>query len=202
MTVIAAIKENGKVYMGCDSIFMDLESYQTIKRTDSKLIQLDEIIIGITATNGCRVFQIMKYLLKLPPTRKIKNDDLITYMTTTFRARVKKLLIAEDILLVDEDRKSNEPCIMPSEFLVAIRDRIFQVGQDFDIAEIDMPFSTIGSGGEYALGALETMSQFTTLPAEDKLLFAMKTSEKFTASVKGPFHLLNTGEGSCLLECF
>ena len=200
MTVIAAIKANGNVYMGCDSIFMDTQSYQTVKRTQSKLIIKDEIILGLTSGNGCRIFQLLKYKLKLPSTRKLKNDDLLEYLVVHFCSRLYKLLHAENLLQEDDSRKNSEPSMSPIELIVGIRDRMYQIGEDFDVAELDMSFYAIGTGGEYALGSLDaTTNLCSSLTPEEHLIQAMKASEKFTASVKGPYQLCNTGD-LCLSE--
>ena len=200
MTVIAAMKANGKVYMGCDSSFLYTETMQVTKRTQSKLIVKDEMVIGLT-TVGCRIFQIIKYKLKLPTTRKLKDEDLLEYMVIQFCGKLQKVLHSESLLVEDTDRKNAEPSISPAAFLIGIRDRIFQIGEDFDVAEINMPFLAIGGGGEYAIGSLEaTISLVMQLDPEHHLIYALKTAEKFNAGVRGPFQLINTGE-LCPLEC-
>lgn len=200
MTVIAAIKSKGKVYMGCDSIFLDTGSMQTVKRTQSKLIVKDEMVIGLT-TVGCRIFQIIKYKLKLPTTRKLKNEDLLEYMVIQFCGKLQRVLHTESMLVEDNDRKNAEPSISPAAFLIGIRDRIFQIGEDFDVAEVDMSFLAVGAGGEYAIGSLEaTTGLVTQLEPEHHLLYALKTAEKYTAGVRGPFQIINTGD-LCLLQC-
>lgn len=199
MTVIAAIKVDDKVYLGCDSLFMDASSFQKVKRTQSKLIVKDEMVIGLT-TNGCRIFQTIQYKLKLPSTRKIKDDNLLEYFITQFCSRLYKILHTENMLLDDSEAKSGEPSISPASCLIGIRGRLFQVGEDFDVAEINMPFFAIGSGGEYVMGSLEATTNLTPqLDPESHLLCGMKAAEKFTASVKGPFQIVNTGD-LCHLE--
>lgn len=204
MTVIVAMKAKGSVYMGCDSMFLNLETYQNLKRSQSKLMVKDEFIIGLTTANGCRVFQTLKFKLKLPTTKKVKTEDLLEYMTVTFCRSLHKLLHAENMLVEDPDKKNTEaePCLSPAVLLVGIRDKIFQVGEDFDVAEIDMPFSCIGSGADYSLGSLEATTQLVPkqMDPEHHILYALKTAEKYTAGVKGPFQLVNTGD-LCLLEC-
>jgi ATP-dependent protease HslVU (ClpYQ) peptidase subunit len=200
MTVIAAVKANDRVYMGCDSMFLDTGSLQATKRTQSKLIIKDEMVIGLT-TNGCRIFQTIQYKLKLPSTKKVKTEDLLEYFITHFCSKLYKLLHAENMLLEDPDAKTGEPSISPASCLIGIRGKLFQVGEDFDVAELDMPFFAIGSGGEYAIGALEATINLTTgFKPDDHILHSLKTAEKYTAGVKGPFQLVNTGD-LCLLEC-
>ncbi len=193
MTVIAALKADSKIYMGCDSIFLGLGSLDVTKRTQSKLIIKDEMIIGLTTT-GCRVFQVLQYKLKLPSTRKIKTEDLTEYMVVHFCAKVKSLLQKEDMLTEDTDRKNSDPSLSPAAFLVAIRNKLYEITEDFDVAEVDMPFMAIGGASDYAMGSLEaTTNLITQLEPEHHLIYALKTAEKYNAGVSGPFQLVNTG---------
>jgi ATP-dependent protease HslVU (ClpYQ) peptidase subunit len=200
MTVIAALKADGKIYMGCDSIFMDTGSYQVVKRTSSKLVIKEEMVIGLT-TVGCRIFQTLQFKLKLPSTKKLRNDQLLEYISTVFCGKLYKVLHTEGMLVEDTDSKTpSEPSLSPAQFLIGVRDRLFQVGEDFDVAEIDMPFLAIGGGGEYALGSLEATTNLNeTLPPDQHLLIALRAAAKYTAGVRGPFQITNT-ESLCLLE--
>lgn len=194
MTAIVALKANGIVYMGCDSIFMDTDTYQVAKRTQSKLIVKDEMIIGITSGNGCKIFQTIQFKLKLTTTKKIPTEDLLEYMVNNFCGKLYKLLRIENLLVEDDDRKGSDPSLSPADLLIGIRGKIFQIGQDFDVAELDMPFFAIGSGGDYALGSLEATNNLLSMDPEHQVLFALKTAAKFTAGVREPFNLKNTGE--------
>ena len=201
MTVIAALKADGKIYMGCDSIFMDTGSYQVVKRASSKLIVKEEMIIGLT-TVGCRIFQTLLFKLKLPTTKKLRNDQLLEYVSTVFCGKLFKVLHTEGMLVEDSDRKNTEaePSLSPASFLISIRDRMFAVGEDFDVAEIDMPFLAIGGGGEYAIGSLEATTNLNeTMLPEQHLITALRTAAKHNAGIRGPFQIINT-EDLCLLE--
>ena len=201
MTVIAAMKHNNCIYMGCDSLFMSSEDYKPVKRVQSKITIKGELVIGITTSHSCRVFQEIKYKLKLPPTKGIESNDLLEYLVSHFCPKVFKLLTSLRMLEDDPDRKTSEPSLSPATFLIAIRDRLFEISEDFDVSEINAPFYAIGSGGDYTTGSLEATIEFIPkqIDPEHHLLFAMKTAEKFTQAVKGPFQIINTGD-LCLLE--
>jgi len=194
MTVIAALKANDKIYMGCDSAFLELNSLDRTKRAQSKILVKDEMIIGLT-TNGCRIFQILQYKLKLPSTRKVKTEDLTEYMVVHFCPKLKSILHKEDMLQEDTDRKNSDPSISPAGFLIGIRNKLYEITEDFDVAEVDMPFMAIGGAGDYTMGSLEATTGLTTqLDPEHHLIYALKTAEKYNAGVNGPFQLINTGD--------
>jgi len=194
VTVIVALKANDKIYMGCDSSFLDLNSLNITKRVQSKLIIKDEMVVGIT-TNGCRIFQIIQFKLKLPSTRKIKTEDLTEYMVVHFCAKLKSILHKEDILQEDTDRKNSDPSISPAGFLIGIRNKLYEITEDFDVAEISMPFMSIGGAGNFTIGSLEaTTGLLTQLSPEDHLIYALKVADKYNAGVCSPFQLVNTGD--------
>ena len=201
MTTIIAVKSENRVYMGCDSLFMDMGSFEPVKRTQSKLIIKDELIIGMAGSSGCKMFQVIKSKLHLSTTKKIKSEDLLDYMVNEFCDKYYEVMKAERLLVLDEDTKELDAS--PAIMLIGIRDRIFHVGEDFDVSEIDMPFYSIGSGSSYALGSLNATLSLCQkeLSVEDSVLFALKASEKFVQSVKGPFQLVNTGGDLYLLTC-
>ena len=202
MTVIAALKQNNIVYMGCDSVFMDLESLQPVRRKQSKLIIKDEMIIGFTAGNGCKILQVLKHKFNVPSTRKVATEDLEDYMATKFCSKLFNLLQSEDMLEDDTDKKNSPPCLSPATLLIGIRDKIFHVGEDFDTYEIESNFFAIGSGAPFTLGALHStlgLINPTQMDPEHHLLHALKTAEHFTQGVKGPFQICDT-EKKCLLD--
>lgn len=192
MTVIVAMKANNKIYMGCDSSFVS--SGQITRRTQSKLVIKDELIIGLTS-NGCKIIQILKHKLKLASTKKLKSEELECYLSTIFCNKLFKALSAENILEDDNDRKTSEPSMSPARLLIGIRDRLFEIGEDFDVSEVDTDYHAIGGGDKYALGSLEaTINLLPQLGPEDHLIFALKTTTKHMPIIGSPYHLINTGD--------
>jgi len=192
MTVIIGMKANNKVYMGCDSVF--LCGQQITRRSQSKLLIKDELLIGFT-TSGSRILQVVNHKLKLPSTRKLKTEELEGYLATIFCSKLYKLLDMERLLVNDSDRKDSEPCMSPARLLIGIRDRLFEVGEDFDVSEIPTDYYAVGSGEPISLGCLEaTTSLLPQFGPEDHLIFALKTVTKHIAAIQGPYQLANTGD--------
>ncbi len=184
MTVIAAIKQNDIVYLGCDSLFMD--SYKITTRVGKKIIVKGELIFGITTTHT-RIYQLLEHSLKLASTKNVKTDDLHGYLVTSFLPKFRKILDVQDLLQDDKEAPS------PSPMLIGVRNKLFELDVDFDISEIDTSYKAIGMGGDYASGSLITSEILQpTLPAEQRLLLALQTSGEFSCGVKGPFYIINT----------
>jgi ATP-dependent protease HslVU (ClpYQ) peptidase subunit len=98
------------------------------------------------------------------------------------------------------ERKNSDPSLSPAQFLIGIRNKIYEITEDFDVAEVNMPFMAIGGASDYSMGSLEATTNLNTqLDPEHHLIYALKTAAKYNAGVKGPFQLVNTGD-LCLLE--
>ena len=76
-------------------------------------------------------------------------------------------------------------------FLVGYKDRLFRIDCDFQIAENMIGMDAVGSGGDFALGALFVMSEHD-IPAQDKILMSLQASEFLSIGVSAPFVILNT----------
>lgn len=185
MTVIVGLKTQDKVYLGCDSLFSIEDKISS--RNATKIIIKSGLVIGMSTTN-CRIFQVLEYKLKLP---RITND-VTKYMATIFIPKLRRLLQSEGLLLFDEDTK--ETTLSPAAFLVGVQNKLFDIGEDFDLAEVSTPFESVGISN-YALGSLHTtevLSSVTNLSPEDRLLTALKISEQCSTKVKNPFYIVNT----------
>jgi hypothetical protein len=84
----------------------------------------------------------------------------------------------------------------PAQFLVGLRGHLFSIGTEFSAAELEEPWTAIGSGRFAAYGALYAL-EHVALPAEPKVRLALEASERYTNNVRKPFVLLgNSSRGS------
>lgn len=68
--------------------------------------------------------------------------------------------------------------------------RIFALSQCGDVEECESLFAAIGSGKTAALGCLEALKrEESALVSWERVDLALRVSETFTSSVRGPFHL-------------
>jgi 20S proteasome alpha/beta subunit len=88
----------------------------------------------------------------------------------------------------------------PSAFLLAARDRLFSIENDFSVNENIRPFEALGSGGETAMGALTAEADKTDIgdePIADSKLEAMArraitAAARTTNYVGGPIRFEKT----------
>lgn len=75
-------------------------------------------------------------------------------------------------------------------FLLAVRDRLFAVHDDFQVAETDWDFDACGCGWAYALGALHVLGKAGT--PRSRVTKALQAAARFSNGVGGTFSYVET----------
>ena len=181
MTCIVAIKDKktGKVHMGADSAASTDD--QVIECSDSKIVKKKGILIGIAgyAIN----INVIKFIFEVP-----KHEDKVSdfsYIMKIFLPAFRKCL--EDNNCTE---KENGQLSSWSNFLLAYKGSIYTMGSDFCVIQYALPYSVIGSGGDYALGSLYT-TENQNLTVKNRCKKALESAAKFSSSVSGPFNYLS-----------
>lgn len=175
MTCIVGLVENGEVWISGDSLVSS--GGRTDVRNDEKVFIKDDMAFGVTGS--IRISQIIRYQLSIP--RYHEGDDLMAYMVNDFAEAVRSCLkhYGAAQIVNNED--------MGGAFMVGFRGRLFVVYSDFQVAEFRERFTAIGSGEEYALGALYALdSSRSELSPEARLQLAISAAIKFNAYVGPP----------------
>lgn len=136
MSCIAAISEYGKIYMGSDKLSFD-ESYQIRNRKDPKIFQNGPYLIGYSGE--VRPGQTLRPEFWVPP------EDLFLVPDA----------IREQLAEKGSCQKTSEGSDQtPTIFLIGYKDKVIQIGHDFQIQEYMENFAAIGAGEQYALAVL------------------------------------------------
>jgi hypothetical protein len=175
MTVIAAVVDQGRVYMGADSAALDAYNCITIRK-DPKVFVNGGFLIGFTSS--FRMGQLLMDAMFADP----GNMDLFHYMRTQFVPVVRACLKDGGYTKVDNNRENG------GEFLVGIRGRLFMVDSDFQVGEREDGFDSVGQGSQEALGVLYATRG---MEPDARLRLAMKASERYRPGVRGPFLVLH-----------
>lgn len=187
MTAIAGLIDNGKVWMGADSAAICGDQIQTIK--ESKIIKVNnQMLIGYSGSIRCG--QLLRHKEWLPV--YCEDEDLMKYMCTVFVDHYIQLL-RENHYFENKQEDDYGDCL-----LCGISGRLFQVDCEFQVVEFDKEYAAIGSGAEYALGSLCSMTGHnSTVSTEYKydpgyiVEEALKVSAEFAAGVQEPFNIEN-----------
>src|SRR5659263_255408 len=150
-------------------------------RKDSKVFVNGEFIIG--CTSSFRMIQLLRFSFKPP---EIDSKEIYEYMCTDFINAVRICFKEGGYLqkCTDGDEKGGS-------FLVAYKNRLFKIEEDFQVAENLNGIDAVGCGADFALGALYSLAK-QDIPMKDKVLMALEASEFLALGVCKPFVIHNT----------
>lgn len=174
MTCIAAVRQEGEIYMGADSAGVSGTSMQV--RRDEKVCRVGDFLFGFTTS--FRMGNLITFGFRAPPHDPEWSTE--RYMCTAFVDTIRALLKTGGFARVENGVEQG------GEFLVAYRGRLFQVCSDFQVGENLSPFAAVGCGADLALGSLHT-TQSTGMEAVRRITLALEAAEAFSTSVRRPF---------------
>ena len=168
-------KENDKVFIGADSA--GIAGYSLSIRKDPKVFKVGEFVIG--CTSSFRMIQLLNFSLELPELKK--DENIYKYMCTTFVNSIRECFKNGGFLAKDKERDEGG-C-----FLVGVRNRLFCIEEDFQVAELHLPFNAVGCGESYAKGALSVLHHIDSMEIKDKVLKSLEIASVHSAGVHEPF---------------
>lgn len=172
-------KKTKKVTIGGDSA--GVAGLDITIRKDEKVFKVGDFIIG--CTSSFRMIQLLRFSFKAP---EIKSKNIYEYMCTDFINAVRECFKNGGYLqrYSDGDEKGGT-------FLVAYKNRLFRIENDFQVAESLNGIDAVGCGADYALGSLHILSRQNLTPKE-KVLKSLETASFFSAGVSKPFVINGT----------
>lgn len=177
MTVIVGIVDGDHVLIGGDSVGVMGNSIEV--RKDKKVFVRKGIAFGYTSS--FRMGQLLKYELKIPD----QTADPMKYLVTRFIPAVRETFKEHGFAWIENNRESG------GMFLVGLKNRLFAIESDFQVGEYVEGYTALGSGYQYALGAISAVQQ--SVPALDKrnvLKIALNTTGRLCTTVGGPYHIV------------
>ena len=184
MTCIVAVRVEtdgaARIVMGGDSA--GVAGHDILIRKDPKVFRNDELLVGFTSS--FRMGQIMRF--KFAPPAIPPGMDLYEYMVVHFVDRVRSVLKEGGFAEVQNSVERG------GSFIVGLRERIFTIGSDFQVGENVDGFASVGSGADYALGALEILHTLPSLTGEEIVEMALRAAAKFSGGVRAPFVVMSS----------
>jgi ATP-dependent protease HslVU (ClpYQ) peptidase subunit len=173
MTCIIGLVEDGKVYMGADSIVTVGWGYDQ-DRT-GKVFHKNGLLIGCAGPT--RLGDLLHYHIDID--KKAEGQGSTDYVVS---------IVAEAIRACAKDRGiasiTNNEENSGGAFLVGCYGNLYHIGQSYGVSIHE--FWAIGTGGEHAIGAMAALPE---LPAEQRIMKALEISSSFVHTVKPPFHI-------------
>lgn len=177
MTCIVGLRDAGQIWIGGDSA--SVADHTISVWADGKVFRRGSYLIGFSTS--FRMGQLLEHRLAVP---EPPVDDLTAFMVTEFAECVRDCLRAGGFARADAGAETG------GHFLVGVRDRLFHVGGDYQVAEYESGFAAIGSGEDFALGSLHSTRG---RPPLERVLAALEAAERFAWAVRRPFHVGTTG---------
>lgn len=178
MTCIVGIVEGAKVWIGGDSAMSNMDTHELAACANPKVYRVGEFLIG--CAGSLRVGDALRY--ELDPPKHPRRMDAGRYMRTLFINAVRETLRKAGTL-----QKAHEVEQCDAHLIVGYRGRLFVIEDDLHIHETTDSYVSVGSGSSVAHGALAVSSG---VAPRKRILNALNASERYTASVRRPFYVL------------
>lgn len=179
MTCIAGLVHNGRVYIGGDSA--GVSDSDIVIRSDEKVFFNGEYLIG--CAGSFRVRDIVRYAFSPPIWDRV--SDIMQLMTVRFVGSLRQALSDHGAEMKEGE---DDP---GSSMLVAIDGYLFHIENDFQVGISSDGYDAAGAGAGPALGVLFATKRFGP---KHRVTSALEAAERHSAGVRGPFHIVSTGE--------
>lgn len=178
MTCIVGLVENGKVYLGADSLGSNESFFKNI-RTDKKVFTNGPFIMGFTTS--FRMGQILQYKL-VPPKQKRGQTDM-NFMVTSFIDSVMACFEKNKFTPKEEGDSS----AVGGTFIVGYKNNLYMIQDDFQVSTTEDPFMAVGCGMHLALGSLHSTKSLIKNDPHRKIVLALEAASAYSAGVAPPF---------------
>lgn len=188
MSVVIAIKENGKVYMAADTMVTYGDSKRHLTSDSSQKIwavnDTPNCIMG--GAGYLRDINLIRYCTQelVPEANIIKEDiNVGTIMINTVPIIFETIKNYATIVDVE-----NKPSQFASSFMWAYKDHLFHIMPDGLVEEIE-DYEAIGSGADAALASLK---HTTEEPIYTRLIKALDAASNISLYVAEPYVCIDT----------
>ncbi len=178
-------KENDCVWIGADSL-----GSNGVTKTVNKNPKIfhNEIIkcVIIGGTTSFRHLDLLKYSITLFSEIDVLKHTEIDhkYMATQF--------IPNAIELFDKGIKDNAPESKGANFIVGVKNKLFEIQGDYSVLEPNDGITAVGCGESHAMGSLYTTFRNTDMTIPKKIEIALEAAEHYCCGVQRPFRIINT----------
>lgn len=178
MTCVVGYRTDAGIWIGADSAGTTEYGSQTL-RADSKVFACHGFTMGFCGS--FRMGQVLRF--NLTPSAHSEGLDDYEYMVTTFVEDVRKVLKRAGYSHIKNNVETG------GNFLVAYRDALYEVEDDFQVGITTRSYACIGSGEEIASGAMSILDEHEMAP--DKIIKrALKAAADHDAYVAAPFKVI------------
>jgi ATP-dependent protease HslVU (ClpYQ) peptidase subunit len=174
MTCVVGLAQKGRVWIGVDSASVQGWTRRTTNLR--KVFRSGPFLIGYTTS--FRMGQILEHHLAVP--HQEEDQDNRSFMVTKFVECVRALLREKGFSKVESNSESG------GQFLVGYRGTLYSIQSDYQVGEMSEGLDSVGSGSEFALGAMKALEK---LSPTRRIRRALEISAHFNMGVCAPFYI-------------
>ena len=136
-----------------------------------------------------RAGQILQHIFAAPQLPDDDTDDAIEkYLVQEWSEALRSCFLdSGHAKIKHEVQTAND-----TWFLLGVRGRLYQMQGDYSVWRVSRGYQAIGSGEQFALGALEVMSKQRKYRAERMILTALAAAAEHAPTVGPPFNVVTT----------
>jgi len=180
MTCIVGLKTTNGVILGGDSAASTWNTVRTLAY--SKVFSKDGTLYGFTGT--IRMGQLLRYSFQ-PPARD--GQEVMAYLVTRWTDALRTTF--KDAGFASKENEVERG----GHFLIGYDRRLFHIEGNYQVFEASDGFDAVGSGEEYALGALHATAGEKPM---DRVRIALDAAARFTPTVAPPYRIVFSGSSA------
>lgn len=177
MTCIVGFVEGDTVWMGGDSAgtngWLEQDLYDS-----PKVFRNGSMLVG--SCGSARQAQLLRWSLTVPD--HDPRIDIEKFMVKTFMDAVRECFKSGGVCKIKDSAEESQ-----GSFLIGYKSRLFAIYSDYQVRSPKLPYAAVGCGDQIALGSMYASDHIADGKARVEL--ALKASERFSAGVRGPFHI-------------
>lgn len=178
MTCVIGYKTEEGIWIGADSAGTTEWGSQTL-RADQKVFSRNGFTMGFCGSY--RMGQVLRY--NLVATQQPEGVGDYEYMVTTFVEDVRRVLKRAGYSHIKNNVETG------GQFIVAYRDGLYEVEDDYQVGISSRSYVCIGSGTDIASGAMSVLTEHEITP-DKAIRRALKAAADHDAYVAAPFKVL------------
>lgn len=173
MTCIVGVVDEGRVFIGADSMAGNTATYLVTPRVQPKVFRNGEMLIGYTTS--FRMGQLLQYSFK-PPVRR-QDQDVSEFFCVDVVNALRDCFKEAGFAGKQNEREEG------GVFLVGYEGRLFVIESDYQVGEY-AEYMAVGCGESLAIGSLAST---VGRKGADRATKALEAAAKHCAFVCGPF---------------
>ncbi len=172
MTCIVGLIEQDRVYIGADSAAV--AGWTRRQSLVKKVFRRGPFLIGYTTS--FRMGQLLEHQLEVPAQAARESD--MSYMVNRFIESTRSLLKERGFAKIESNNETG------GQFLVGYNGRLYSIESDFQVGQMADGFDAIGSGSDYALGAMAALGD---VAPKRRITRALTIASRYNMGVCPPF---------------